>query len=41
MTEDITIKISFDVLGSVLLLASSSGVLEKNIGSVLLMNHFS
>jgi hypothetical protein len=41
MTEEITIKISFDVLGSVLLLAFSSGVLQTNIGSALLMNHFS
>jgi hypothetical protein len=41
MTEEITNKISFDVLGSVLLLAFSSGVLQTNIGSAMLMNNFS
>jgi hypothetical protein len=40
MTEKSTNKISFDVLGGVLLLAFSSGVLQTNIGSALLMNHF-
>jgi hypothetical protein len=32
MTEEITNKISFDVLGSVLLLAFSLGVLQTTIG---------
>jgi hypothetical protein len=41
MTEEITTEINFDVLGSVTLLAFSSGVLQTNIGSALLMNHFS
>jgi hypothetical protein len=41
MTEEITNKIRFDVLGIVLLLAFSSGVLQTTIGSALLMNHFS
>jgi hypothetical protein len=40
MTEEITNKISFDVRGSALQLEFSSGVLQMNIGSALLMNHF-
>jgi hypothetical protein len=40
MTEEITNEISFDVLDNVLLLAFSSGLLQTNIGSVMLMNHF-
>jgi hypothetical protein len=35
MTEEITNKINFDVLGSVLPLAFSSGVLQTTIGSAL------
>jgi hypothetical protein len=35
MTEEITDKIDFDVLGSVLLLGFPSGVLQTNIGSAL------
>jgi hypothetical protein len=41
MTEEIANKISFDVLGSVLLLPFSSGVLQTSIGSASSMNHFS
>jgi hypothetical protein len=41
MTEEITNKISFDVLGNVLLLAFFLGDLQTNVGSALLMNHFS
>jgi hypothetical protein len=41
MTEEITYKITFNVLGSVLLLAFSLGVLQTTIGSALLMNYFS
>jgi hypothetical protein len=37
MTEEITNKIGFDVLGNILLLAFSSGVLQ----TALLMNYFS
>jgi hypothetical protein len=37
MTEEITNKISFDVQGSVSLLAFSSGVLQTNVRSALLM----
>jgi hypothetical protein len=36
MAEEITNKISFDALGSVLLLAFSLGVLQTNSGSALL-----
>jgi hypothetical protein len=41
MTEEIANKISFDVLRSVLLLAFYLGVIQTDIGSALLMNHFS
>jgi hypothetical protein len=41
MTEEITNKFSVDARGSGLLLAFSSGVLQTNIGSALLMNQFS
>jgi hypothetical protein len=40
MTEEIKTKITFDVLGSVLLLAFSLGVSQTNIGPALLMTHF-
>jgi hypothetical protein len=41
MTDKITNDINFDIRGSGLLLEFSLGVLQTNIESALLINHFS